>query len=79
MNNRIPIGMKAHETKQKIRYALNALQAIKNDYPFHGMTLDELQTIDRLLARLKWLVSFLQEQANEEACIKSMDLRLLYP
>lgn len=69
--------MKAHETNQKIRYALNALQAIKNDYPLHEMTLDELQIIDSLLTRAAWLVSFLQEQANEEACIKSMDLRLL--
>ena len=77
MNNQIPIGMKAHETNQKIRYALNALQAIKNDYPLHEMTLDELQIIDSLLTRAAWLVSFLQEQANEEACIKSMDLRLL--
>lgn len=77
MNNRIPIGMKKTETKQKIRYALNALQAIKNDYHLHEMTLDELQIIDSLLTRAAWLVSFLQEQANEEACIKSMDLRLL--
>lgn len=77
MNNQIPIGMKAHETKQKIRYALNALQAA--NHHFHGMTLDELWAIDRLLTRAAWLIRSMQEQANEEACIKSMDLRLLYP
>ena len=71
--------MKAHETKRKIRYALNTLQAVKNDYPFHEMTLDELLDIESLLVRLDWLISYLKAQANEEACLKSMDLGLLYP
>jgi hypothetical protein len=79
VNNQIPIGMKAHETKRKIRYALNNLQAVKTDYPFHEMTLDELLDIESLLVRLNWLISYLQEHANEEACLKSMDLGLLYP